>query len=96
MLKMPRSICGLRLRREHLCIASTLIVPLMLVIFLPVVSVFILTVLALFGLTIAVFHISKDRDKCRHYCKICRDMLEDERKKHQAETKKENKQMISC
>ena len=87
MLKMPRSFSGLKPTPEHLCIASTLIVPLVLLIFLPLVSVFILTMLALFSLSIAIFHIRKDRDSCRNYLKICRDLLEKANKRTSMGTK---------
>src|SRR3989304_2164587 len=100
-LKMQSFFTGLspRLTRENLCIASTLIVPLVLLIFLPVESLLILTMLALFILTIAVFNMKKDRDYCRHSWETCRDLLEEETKKLQVGTvgtKKENKQMINC
>jgi hypothetical protein len=79
ILKMPRSISELKLTPEHLCIASTLIAPLVLLIFLPLVSVFILTMLALFSLSVAIFHIRKDRDSCRNYLQICGDLLKKEK-----------------
>jgi hypothetical protein len=102
-LKMQSSFSGLKLTRENLCIASTIIVPLVLLIFLPVESLLILTVLALFISTIAVFNIKKDRDYYRHCWEICRDLLIEETKKLKMETKKlkletkkENKQTINC
>ena len=104
-LKMQSFFTGLspRLTRENLCIASTLIVPLVLLIFLPVESLLILTMLASFALTIAVFNMKKDRDYCRHCWEICRDLLEEETKKLKmdtkrlkVETRKDNKQMINC
>ena len=95
ILKIPRSFSSV-LTPTNLCIASTLIAPLVLLIFLPLETVFILTMLALFGLTIAVFHISKDRDTCRYYWQICKDLLVEQNKTIEAVKKKENKQTTSC
>jgi hypothetical protein len=95
ILKIPRSFSSV-LTPTNLCIASTLIAPLVLLIFLPLETVLIITMLALFGLTIAVFHISKDRDNCRHYWEICKNLLEEETKNLREEKKKVNRQMISC
>ena len=91
--KIQKSFSGL-LTRDNLYTASTLIGPLVLLVFLPLVSVFVLTMLALFGLSIAMFHIRKERDSCRHYLKICKDLLEKLKKETSMGTKKENKQII--
>ena len=82
------NLFGIRPTRENLYIALTLIVPLVLLIFLSVESLFILVMLALFYVTIAVFHIKKDRDYCRHSWELCKKLLEEEKNK--------NKQMINC
>ncbi len=79
---------GLRPTRENLCIASTLIVPLVLLIFLPVESLLVLIMLALCFVTITVFDIKKDRDYCRRSWDLCKNLLEEERKK--------NIKMINC
>jgi hypothetical protein len=73
---------------ENLCIASTLIVPLVLLIFLPVESLFVLTMLTLCFVTITVFDIKKDRDYCRRSWESCINLLEEEKKK--------NKKTINC
>ena len=89
MKNLTRSnFSGLKPTRENLCIASTLIVPLVLLIFLPVESLFVLVMLALCFVTITVFDIKKDRDYCRRSWDLCRKLLEEERKK--------NKKMINC
>ncbi len=94
IFKKPGSFYDQILTPENLCIASTVIVPLFLLTFLPFKIVFILIMLALFSSTIAIFHIRKDRDSCRHYLKICRDMLEKSKKETSTGANKEDKQMI--
>ncbi|MBN2020757.1 MAG: hypothetical protein JW749_11105 [Sedimentisphaerales bacterium] len=95
-LKMQRSFSGLILTRENLCIASTLIAPLVLLGFLPVESVLILITLALFLSTIIVFHIKKDRDNWMHSLEICRDLLEEETRKLEAEKNKCYNITVNC
>ncbi len=80
---------------ENLCIASTLIAPLGLLIFLPAETVFILNMLGLFILTITVFHIRKDRDICKHHWEICKGLLAEETRKLREEINKQNQQAIS-
>ncbi len=74
-LKKQGPFSGIKITPEILWMASTLIVPLVLLLFLPLETVFILTTLALFILTISFFRIRKERDRCNHSWAVCRNLL---------------------
>jgi hypothetical protein len=64
---------------EDLYIVSTLVVPLMLVIFFSIESVLVLVSFALFLLTITFLDMKKDRDYWKRSWELCKDLLEKER-----------------
>lgn len=75
------SLRSLFCTRESLIVWSTLVVPLVLVIFVPIESVLALISFVLFLVTITLLDMKKDRDNWKRSCEICKESLDEEKKK---------------
>ena len=67
---------------EDLYIVSTLVVPLLLAFFFTAEGVLAIVTFALFLMTIAFLEMKKDRDNWKRSWELCKDLLEEERKKN--------------